>query len=356
MATTSKLRRITPKPRLLRTSRDELGAEIPTDDGIGDELEALMLKLATGDRFERLGAIAHEHLLTTDRNGRGRYVRSVCEALSVPREFQVAWAAACELLNAASLIHDDVQDGSRYRSGAFSVWIRHGTAQAINAGDLLLALPYLALEHLDVDSAMRWELSRVIASSASETVRGQSLELSLFSSGRYAWPDYEEAVRAKSTACFVLPIKGAALLSGRSREDAERIARPFAALGLLRQIAAEVLDLFGVPSTPERGRYVREGKLSALCVEHLSRMPRDLEWLGPLLGKGVESTTDRDVDLVTQKIIASGALDAVLARFDRAYRAVCDASDAAEIPALGAIAGAFAHRAHAALTELAASR
>jgi geranylgeranyl diphosphate synthase type I len=57
-------------------------------------------------------------------------------------------AAAMELVHNFSLVHDDIQDGSRYRRGRQAVWDVWGAAQAINVGDGMFVLARLALHRL----------------------------------------------------------------------------------------------------------------------------------------------------------------------------------------------------------------
>ena len=54
-------------------------------------------------------------------------------------------AVAVEVLHNYSLIHDDIEDGDRLRHGRETLWAKYGIAQAINAGDALCALSFLAL-------------------------------------------------------------------------------------------------------------------------------------------------------------------------------------------------------------------
>src|SRR5690606_31866492 len=112
----------------------------------------------------------------------------------------------------------------------------HGVPQAINAGDLLLMLPYRALESLDADDGTRWRLCRAIAGAAERTVRGQSLEMDLTAGHRVGWDDWTRAAAGKTGALLALPVQGAALLAGHSGEQAEAIAAPFAQLGVLYQL------------------------------------------------------------------------------------------------------------------------
>ncbi|MCA9556076.1 MAG: polyprenyl synthetase family protein, partial [Myxococcales bacterium] len=270
-------------------------AEHPYPEDAIDAVKGLMLRLAAGERFERLGAIVQEHLQTTARTFRAQLALDALVALGVPAEHGIAWAAACELLHNASLIHDDVQDHDELRRGRFSVWVRHGEGQAINAGDLLLMLPYLAVEHLDVPAGLKWELARAVARRAEETVRGQSLEMNLWASCRWDWASYDDAARGKTSVLMTLPVHGAALLAGRTPAQAERLGDCFHDLGLLLQLQDDVADLFGDNGHEKPGADVREGRVSALVVAHLTAHPDDIKWLCPILGKGREQTSDADV-------------------------------------------------------------
>ena len=76
---------------------------------------------------------------------RPRLVFLTCAAAGAPMEDAIAPAAAVELVHNFSLVHDDIQDRSRYRRHRRTVWDIWGDAQAINAGDGLLVLAQLAL-------------------------------------------------------------------------------------------------------------------------------------------------------------------------------------------------------------------
>lgn len=302
------------------------------------EIKALMLKLAAGRRFERLGAIVQEHLFTGGKRLRAKLALASMDALEAPPEAAVGWAAACELLHNASLVHDDLQDSDPVRRGHFTVWVRHGQAQAINAGDLLLMLPYVALEHVDCSDAARWHLTRAIARRAEDTVRGQSLEMCLLDSGQWDWQSYVDASCGKTSALMVLPVHGAALLAGRAPEVAEALADAFKPLGLLFQIQDDVLDMYGDKGRGEPGGDVREGRVSALVSEHLRLHPGDEKWLVGILAKAREETSARDIERVAERFRSAGTLDAVIDRI----RTLTDEVESSEVlaaePGLRAVA------------------
>jgi geranylgeranyl diphosphate synthase type I len=302
------------------------------------EIKALMLKLAAGRRFERLGAIVQEHLFTGGKRLRAKLAIASMDALGAPSEAVSGWAAACELLHNASLVHDDLQDSDPVRRGHFTVWVRHGRSQAINAGDLLLMLPYVALEHVECSDGVRWQLTRAIARRAEDTVRGQSLEMCLLESGQWDWGSYSDASCGKTSALMVLPVHGAALLAGRAPDVAERLADAFRPLGLLFQIQDDVLDLYGDKGRGEPGGDLREGRVTALVSEHLRLHPEDEQWLVGLLAKSREETTARDIERVSERFRAGGTLDAVLARIRSLALGVEGSEVLAREPALHAVA------------------
>ncbi|MEQ1877505.1 MAG: polyprenyl synthetase family protein, partial [Bdellovibrionia bacterium] len=123
------------------------------------EVEQLMVSLAHGNGLSPMGPIIEEQLASGGKRLRARLALSAMECFGGRAESAIPWAAACEFLHNATLIHDDIQDGDKVRRGKPTVWVLHGTPQAINAGDLMLMLPVSALNHLKTDSAIKWKLS-----------------------------------------------------------------------------------------------------------------------------------------------------------------------------------------------------
>src|SRR5207253_5923232 len=184
---------------------------------------------------------------------RARLALFAVQALGGRAADGVAWGVSCELLHNASLIHDDIQDGDQLRRGQRALWARYGVAQAINAGDLCIALGYGALEAVSGGDALRWHLTKIVARSSRHIVEGQAREMLLLSSGVPRWEDYATCVEGKTSALFALPVEGAAIVAGSSLEHAAALAAACRPLGLLFQIQDDVLDLFGDNGRDARG-------------------------------------------------------------------------------------------------------
>ena len=306
------------------------------------EVETLMDRLADEAGGEPAGSMVRGHLATGGKRIRARLALAAMEALDEPRDAGVAWAAACELLHNATLVHDDLQDGDRVRRGHPTVWALHGAAQAVNAGDLLLMLPYLALEHLGTSLDRRWTLALSLAGHAAAVVRGQAAELALDPWSDVDWPAYRAIAEGKTGALFQLPVEGAAMLAGRSPEEARHLAGGFRALGLLFQLQDDVLDLYGEKGRGAPGSDLREGKTSALVVEHLALHPDDAPWLRGLLAAPRCETPQADVELAVERFRCGGALERVLGRINAAAAEALRSPGLAEEPGLHHLAAELA--------------
>lgn len=273
-----------------------------------------MRSAAAGTRLERIGLIVQEHLDTGGKRLRARLAIAAGASLGADVRAIVPWASAIELLHNASLVHDDLQDGDTVRRGQPTTWVRHGAANAINAGDLMLMLPFTMTADVPVNDGVRWALARALSASAVETVRGQAAEMELLSCRRLGVGDYLRVVEGKTSSLLAVPVEGAALIAGAPISAARDFARPFRRLGTLFQLQDDVLDLYGDKGRREIGADLREGKVSALVVEHLALCPNDSDALVALLERSRDETPDGEVAAWIGRFAASGALAGVLTR------------------------------------------
>ncbi len=276
------------------------------------QVESRMTELA-GDRGLDPGAqMVHEHLETGGKRLRARLALAACHALGGRAEYAVDWAAAVELLHNASLVHDDIQDGDRSRRDKPALWARHGIAQAINAGDLLLMLPFRALD--GYPDALQSALVQILAEYAENTARGQIHELALTASPDKGWGDYFSAVSGKTGTLFALPVRGAAELAGLEPDEANSVALTFSSIGVLYQLQDDLLDLFEAKGRGSCGSDIYEGRLSAVVLTHLDLHPSDAVAVIEVLNKPREGTTQHEVSQMIERFIEGGAAAQLLDR------------------------------------------
>lgn len=277
-----------------------------------ESVESIMMRLARGERSEHAGAMVTEHLETGGKRLRARLALSATSALNGDIDSAIHWAAAVELLHNATLIHDDIQDGDRVRRGKPTTWVNHGKAQAINAGDLMLMLPFLALSHMDSSENVRWKLSKKLAEQAAETVRGQVEELDIVNDQNLTRDRYFRSVRGKTGGFFSLPIEGSALIAGLDEQEASKIGSCFLDLGVMFQLQDDILDLYGDKGRKQTGADIYEGKPSILVFHHLNIHPKDHDYVWGILSKEREETTEKEVLELIELFRSSGALEAAL--------------------------------------------
>ncbi len=320
----------------------QLSAQGLAANGGLTEVEAEMMRLASGSDPHWTGRMAQQHLASGGKRVRARLALAAGEAVGVSRSRMVPWAAACELLHNATLAHDDIQDGDWLRRGEPTLWVRYGLGQAINIGDLLLMLPTLAVEHLDTDSATRWQLARCLAIRSAETVRGQSLEMSLLDRGCLDWDSYLGAVRGKTGQLLALPVEGAMLLAGHDVDLARQVADVFIDIGVLFQLQDDVEDLYPDDKERVRGTDLREGKVTALVVSHLEMFPES-PWLVDLLRSPVAHINDDDIDRAIETLLSSGSVRKVVDTIEDLGQQITSSPVLAEFPRLHAVAVELSH-------------
>lgn len=303
-----------------------------------DAVARLLHELTGGGEPSLVESMAQQHLATGGKRLRARLALETVAALGAEPARAIGWAAACEMAHNATLVHDDVQDGDRTRRGQPTVWACHGVPQAINVGDLMFMLPFLAVEHAEVSVAIRWQLCRLIASSTAAVIAGQAEELCLLPEGRLDWASYESAVVGKTGAFFRMPVEGAALAAGLDSREARQIGRPFEALGVIFQLQDDLLDLFGDKGREAPGGDLREGKISALVVEHVARNPGDRQPMLALLGCPRDQTKGVDVERAIGRFRDEGACDAVTARIRDLHAQVGASSELQAYPEVQALA------------------
>lgn len=302
------------------------------------DVDRFMIELIEGMGRSPLTQIVQEHMLGGGKRLRAFLGLRVAECFGVAREEAIPLAAACELIHNATLIHDDLQDGDRFRRGRMAVWARHGSAQAINAGDLLLMMPNIAIDRLSVDDAIRWKIARRITERALQTVNAQAMELEMLPSRAFTQASYDHVIDGKTGALMALPVELAALHASRDPFETERLKRVFRALGRLFQIQDDVLDLYGDKGRKRVGNDLREGKVSALVVAHLATHPGDEAAIVEVLECPRDETSDDQVTYWTHRFVTCGTRRAVIDEMEQTAAELLSEPVLCEHPRLLAIA------------------
>lgn len=150
--------------------------------------------------------------------------------------------AAVEMIHGASLIHDDVIDGTTVRRGAPTLNAVKGNHFSVLLGDFLLCQALLAIADLG-----RVELLQVISQAVADMTQGQILEAQLQGDLEAEEEAYLQVLEGKTAALMAAGCELSALCSGASATQV-KAAREFGrCIGLAFQIVDDILDIWGDP-------------------------------------------------------------------------------------------------------------
>ncbi|HUL62145.1 MAG TPA: polyprenyl synthetase family protein, partial [Methanocella sp.] len=127
----------------------------------------------------------------------GKQLRSAmcllaCEAVAGDYRPALPAAAAVELVHNFSLIHDDIEDGDETRRHRATVWKLWGVPQAINTGDAMDVVSYMAIMDLKIDAATMVAILQVFNETIMQLCEGQYLDMDFQIRDAVTVDEYEE--------------------------------------------------------------------------------------------------------------------------------------------------------------------
>jgi geranylgeranyl pyrophosphate synthase len=271
-------------------------------DAAGEEVgrllaraELRMLELSGGH-----GPVLSDHAGATIAAG-GKRLRPllVCLAAGVPvRESDalVCAAVAVELIHAATLVHDDVLDGSDLRRGRPTVVASAGRLAATATGDLLFSRAFAELAGTGSVPSVR-----VLSRASSQLARGELMQRADAWNPRVSVDRYLERCRLKTAVLFRSACELGAIHGGG---EVATLGGFGETIGLAFQLFDDVLDVTGPPERTgkPRGADLLDGTVTLPLI--LARqLDADLAALDPR-----SVLTAEQAAAVCDRIAASGGL------------------------------------------------
>lgn len=275
------------------------------------------------------------HFSTGGKRLRALIPLLVAEALEVDPRRVVGFAAACEILHNATLVHDDLQDGDVVRRGKPTIWAQYGAARAINLGDAMLYWTLAAAGRVEFDDASKLQLVQRIVADTLAVIDGQEREFELQSADAPTLDAYFRMVTGKTSGLFRLPMSATAQLCGAPTAVVHALDAAAGHLGVLFQLQDDVLDLYADKGREMRGSDIGEGKISALVAHFLAHGPAsDAAWLRATLRAPREELTELDVERAATLFRTHGSLQWVLDEIERRRLAATEQAELAHHAAL----------------------
>ena len=145
-----------------------------------------------------------------------------CEALGGNPDEAIHFALAIEVLHNMFLMHDDIEDGDTVRRDQPTVWVKYGIANAVNAGDYLLACAYKSILASHVTLEKKIKLLQVFTLTYGKTVEGQALDINARAAENFSVDRYMEMVQLKTGYYLACGMVGGAIVAGVSEQVVEK--------------------------------------------------------------------------------------------------------------------------------------
>ena len=187
--------------------------------GIGERLEAL---------FQRKGKRIRSTLLCLIAQS----------GAQKPEPLRVAHACAgIELLHLASLVHDDIIDGTDIRRGQKTAHKEWGTQVAVLIGDYVLSQAMQCV----IDEKSR-DIPTVLSKAADKLIAGEILELDQSGNMRLSFEEYDRIIDGKTASLIAAAARIGGILAGFDETLIDKCAQMGSHFGIAFQIIDDLLD------------------------------------------------------------------------------------------------------------------
>src|SRR6185369_12557375 len=214
-------------------------------------------------------------------------------------------AAAVEFIHTATLLHDDVVDGSGLRRGKRTANIIWGNPASVLVGDFLFSRSF---ELMVEDGSLK--VLRILSRAAAVIAEGEVNQLTAQRRVETKEDQYLEIITAKTAALFAAACRIAAVVAERGEAAEEALDAYGRNLGIAFQLVDDAIDYASDAETMGKGvgDDFRDGKVTLpviLAFARGSEADRRF-WREAMAG---ERVSDADLEEATRLLRGSGALD-----------------------------------------------
>ena len=217
-------------------------------------------------------------------------------------------AAAVEFIHTATLLHDDVVDGSELRRGKVAAHLIWGAPTSLLVGDFLFARAFELMVETDSMRALG-----ILAKASSVIAEGEVLQLTRAHDLNLDRDTYLEIITAKTAELFAAAAESGAVGAGADDARVGALRAYGLNLGIAFQLADDALDYGGASAAlgKNAGDDFNEGKatLPLLLAVTRTKGREDAFWERTVT-KG--ERTPEDFARARELVIGSGAIGATL--------------------------------------------
>ncbi len=215
---------------------------------------------------------ALEHLLSSGgKRIRPTLVLLVGRMLGAPHDKLITLGAAVEMLHTATLVHDDLIDGSLLRRGIPTLNARWSPAATVLTGDFIFARAAKLAAETENVTLMQW-----FAETLAVIVNGELTQM-FTSRGLISRENYYKRIFSKTASLFEMCARAAAKVSPADDETVESMRRFGHKIGMAFQIVDDILDFTGDQATVGKplGSDLLQGLVTLPALYYIETHPND---------------------------------------------------------------------------------
>lgn len=210
-----------------------------------------------------------EHIIAAGgKRLRPQLVLLAAQACGSLNDDAVQLAVVVEFIHTATLLHDDVVDGSDLRRGRATANALWGNAASVLVGDFLYSRAFQLMVGVN-----RMAVMRILADTTNRIAEGEVLQLMQLGDPETSEARYRDVIERKTAVLFAAACRLGALSAGADGATELAAARFGHHLGMAFQIADDLLDYTGDADRIGKhlGDDLAEGKLTLPLILALQR-------------------------------------------------------------------------------------
>ena len=202
----------------------------------------------------------------------------------------VKLAAAVELIHGATLLHDDVVDGSVLRRGLKTANVIWGNKESVLVGDFIFSRAFELMV-----AAGNLKVLQILSAASGVIAEGEVLQLATQQNLDATFDMYLAVIEAKTAALFAAACEAGAAIAAAPRGVELAFRRYGAQLGVAYQLVDDALDYAGFDAAlgKRTGDDFREGKMTLPIVYAIERAsPEERKFWRRTIGDGAQRPED----------------------------------------------------------------
>jgi octaprenyl-diphosphate synthase len=229
-------------------------------------VDALIHDRMTSEHAARIPEVTRHLIEAGGKRLRPMLTLAAARMMGYAGPYHVHLAATVEFIHTATLLHDDVVDGSEQRRGRPTANLLWDNKSSVLVGDYLFARSFQLMTETGSMPVMK-----ILSEAAATIAEGEVLQLTAAQNLATNEATYLRVVRGKTAALFAAACEVGGVISGASAAETKALAQFGDALGVAFQIADDLLDYWGSDGIGKnRGDDFRDRKLTLPLIKAIA--------------------------------------------------------------------------------------